>query len=286
MVTESARPSGWNLRNREFRWGKRTYLMGILNVTPDSFSDGGQFNTVEAALIQARFLVAAGADILDIGGQSTRPNAADVGLDEELDRVIPVIKAIRQEMDIPISIDTTRAMVARAAIAAGADVVNDISGATYDPEMLPAVAELGVPLILMHIRGTPQTMQQMTDYEDLIGEILAFLKQRVEAAIAHGIDPSQLAIDPGIGFAKTYDQNLEILRHLPEFRSLGRPILVGPSRKSFIGHILEQPDPKQRIWGTAAVCCAAIAGTADMMRVHDVREMKDVCRVADAIWRQ
>jgi dihydropteroate synthase len=286
MVTESARPSGWNLRNREFRWGKRTYLMGILNVTPDSFSDGGQFNTVEAALIQARFLVAAGADILDIGGQSTRPNAADVGLDEELDRVIPVIKAIRQEMDIPISIDTTRAMVARAAIAAGADVVNDISGATYDPEMLPAVAELGVPLILMHIRGTPQTMQQMTDYEDLIGEILAFLKQRVEAAIAHGIDPSQLAIDPGIGFAKTYDQNLEILRHLPEFRSLGRPILVGPSRKSFIGHILEQPDPKQRIWGTAAACCAAIAGTADMMRVHDVREMKDVCRVADAIWRQ
>ncbi|MCL6433343.1 MAG: dihydropteroate synthase [Leptolyngbyaceae cyanobacterium HOT.MB2.61] len=286
MVTESARPSGWNLRNREFRWGKRTYLMGILNVTPDSFSDGGQFNTVEAALIQARFLVAAGADILDIGGQSTRPNAADVGLDEELDRVIPVIKAIRQEMDIPISIDTTRVMVARAAIAAGADVVNDISGATYDPEMLPAVAELGVPLILMHIRGTPQTMQQMTDYEDLIGEILAFLKQRVEAAIAHGIDPSQLAIDPGIGFAKTYDQNLEILRHLPEFRSLGRPILVGPSRKSFIGHILEQPDPKQRIWGTAAACCAAIAGTADMMRVHDVREMKDVCRVADAIWRQ
>ncbi len=286
MVTESARPSGWNLRNREFRWGKRTYLMGILNVTPDSFSDGGQFNTVEAALIQARFLVAAGADILDIGGQSTRPNAADVGLDEELDRVIPVIKAIRQEMDIPISIDTTRAMVARAAIAAGADVVNDISGATYDPEMLPAVAELGVPLILMHIRGTPQTMQQMTDYEDLIGEILAFLKQRVEAAIAHGIDPSQLAIDPGIGFAKTYDQNLEILRHLPEFRSLGRPILVGPSRKSFIGHILEQPDPKQRIWGTSAACCAAIAGTADIMRVHDVREMKDVCRVADAIWRQ
>ncbi len=260
--------------------------MGILNVTPDSFSDGGQFNTVEAALTQARFLVTSGTDILDIGGQSTRPQAAEIGLDEELNRVIPVIKAVRQEMDIPISIDTTRAAVARAAIAAGADVVNDISGATYDPAMLSAVAELGVPLILMHIRGTPQTMQQMTDYEDLIGEIMSFLKQRVEAAIAHGIAPSKLVIDPGIGFAKTYDQNLEILRRLPEFQSLGCPILVGPSRKSFIGHILEQPDPKQRVWGTAAACCAAIAGMTDILRVHDVQAMRDVCRVADAIWRQ
>jgi dihydropteroate synthase len=286
MPTAFSPLTAWNLRNHIFDWGQRTYLMGVLNVTPDSFSDGGQFNTLEAALTQARHLVNSGADILDVGGQSTRPNAADISLEEELSRVIPIVKAVRQEMDIPISVDTTRAKVAEAAIAAGADVVNDISGAAYDLEMLPTMAKLGVPIILMHIRGTPQTMQQQTNYQNLIGEIIEFLKERVEAAIAQGIHSSHIAIDPGIGFAKTYSQNLEILRRLVEFRSLGCPVLVGPSRKGFIGHILNQPDPKQRIWGTAATCCAAIAGSADIIRVHDVREMKDVCRVADAIWRQ
>ncbi len=192
---------------------------------------------------------------------------------------------MRQETKIPISVDTTRAAVAEAAIAAGADVVNDISGATFDPEMLPMVAKLHVPIVLMHIRGTPQTMQQLTDYQDLIGDISEFLKTRIEAAIAHGIDRSQIAVDPGIGFAKTYSQNLEILRRLSEFRSLGCPILVGTSRKSFIGHILNQPIPQERVWGTAATCCAAIAGFADILRVHDLREMRDVCQVADAIWR-
>jgi dihydropteroate synthase len=276
---------GWHLRNTTFSWGQRTYLMGVLNVTPDSFSDGGQFDRVETALKQAHYLVESGTDLLDVGGQSTRPNAADVSLEEELRRVIPVIQAIRQTIDTPISIDTTRAEVARAAIAAGADIVNDISGATYDPAMLPVVADLGVPLILMHIRGTPQTMQQLTDYQDLIGEIIEFLKDRIEAAIAAGIEQTQIAVDPGIGFAKTCSQNLEILRRLPEFRILNCPILVGPSRKSFIGHILEQPNPRERVWGTAAACCAAIAGSADIIRVHDVREMRDTCRVADAIWR-
>lgn len=259
--------------------------MGVLNVTPDSFSDGGQFNTLESALAQARYLVESGADLLDIGGQSTRPQATEISLQEEIDRVLPVIQAIRQELTVPISVDTTRAEVARAAIAAGADVVNDISGATYDPAMLPTVAELAVPIILMHIRGTPQTMQQLTDYEDLMEEICQFLKQRIEAAIAAGIDRSHIAIDPGIGFAKTYSQNLELLRRLPEFRVLDCPVLVGPSRKSFIGHLLNQPDPKQRVWGTAAASCAVVAGGADILRVHDVREMRDVCRVADAIWR-
>lgn len=259
--------------------------MGILNVTPDSFSDGGQFNTLAAAVTQAKHLIASGANFLDIGGQSTRPQASDLSLEEELKRVIPVIEAVRAVSDVPISIDTTKAPVARAAIAAGADVVNDISGATYDPAMLPTVAALGVPIILMHIRGTPQTMQQLTDYQDLVGDIMAFLRERLQAAIACGIDRGNVAIDPGIGFAKTYPQNLEILRRLPEFRDLNCPILVGPSRKSFIGHVLNQPNPQERVWGTGAACCAAIAGSADILRVHDVKEMYDVCRVADAIWR-
>jgi dihydropteroate synthase len=273
------------LRGYSFDWGQRTYLMGVLNVTPDSFSDGGDFNTPDAALAQARSLVEAGADILDVGGQSTRPGAVEVSLEEELNRVLPVVQAIRQALSVPVSVDTTRAAVARAAVAAGADMINDISGAIFDPDMLPTVAQLGVPIVLMHMRGTPQTMQQMTDYGDLIGEIGEFLQQRVEAAIASGIDPSRIIIDPGIGFAKTWDQNLEILRRLPEFQALGCPILVGVSRKSFIGRILDQTDPKARVWGTAAACAAACAGFADILRVHDVREMRDVCRVADAIWR-
>ena len=283
--TENASLYPWQFGKHIFDWGQKTYIMGILNVTPDSFSDGGQFNTLEAALRQARHMIQAGTDILDIGGQSTRPQATEVSLEEELERVIPVVRALRQETDMPISVDTTRAIVAEAAIAAGANLINDISGATFDPEMLPIVAQAGVPIILMHIRGTPQTMQQLTDYQDLIREIYTFLEQRVAAAIAAGIAQNRIAIDPGIGFAKTYPQNLEILRRLSEFRSLGCPILVGVSRKSFIGHILNQPNPKERVWGTAAANCAAIAGAADIVRVHDVPETRDVCRVADAIWR-
>ena len=284
-MSKNELPSTWQVRNQTFGWGDRTYLMGVLNVTPDSFSDGGLFHQPEAAIAQARTLIAAGVDILDVGGQSTRPNAIEISLDEELERVLPLIQAVRQESDVPLSIDTTRAAVAQAAIAAGADLVNDISGATYDAEMLPAVAKLGVPIVLMHIRGTPQTMQQLTAYDDLIKDILTFLKARIDAAIACGVDRSRIAIDPGIGFAKTYTQSLEILRRLPEFHTLGYPLLVGASRKSFIGHILNQPDPQQRVWGTAAACCAAIAGKADLLRVHDVKEMKDVCRVADALFR-
>jgi dihydropteroate synthase len=264
---------------------QRTYLMGILNVTPDSFSDGGQFNTLTTAIAQARYLVENGADMLDVGGQSTRPQAVEVSLAEELERVIPVIEQVRQELPVPISVDTTRSQVAQAAIAAGADIINDISGATYDPEMLSVAATLEVPIVLMHIRGTPQTMQTLTDYQDLIGEIIQFLGDRIDAAIAAGVSRDKIMIDPGIGFAKTMEQNLEILRRLPEFRSLNCPILVGTSRKSFIGHILNQPDPQHRLWGTAATCCAAIAGGARILRVHDVAQMSEVRHVADAIWR-
>ncbi|QYX30928.1 dihydropteroate synthase [Sphaerospermopsis torques-reginae] len=274
------------IRERCFTWGQQTYLMGILNVTPDSFSDGGLFNTTSAALAQAQTMVDAGAEIIDIGGQSTRPGAEQITLTEELDRVLSVLQVIRPKITIPISVDTTRAEVAQAAVEAGADIVNDISGGTYDPEMLPTVAKLDVPIMLMHIRGTPQTMQQHTDYQDLMGEIYSFLSQQIKAAITAGIQQEKIIIDPGIGFAKNYDQNLEIIRSLPTFKTLKCPILVGASRKSFIGKILNQPEPKARVWGTAAACCAAIFNGADILRVHDVAEMRDVSLVADAIYRK
>jgi dihydropteroate synthase len=291
MTVTHPTPYPWTLRDRTFRWGERTYVMGVLNTTPDSFSDGGQFNSVSTALTQAQALVQGGVDILDIGGQSTRPGATTVTVEEELQRVVPVIEAIRRSKDdrlsaTVISVDTTRAVVARAAVRAGADIVNDISGGTFDDAMVATVADLGVPIILMHLRGTPATMQQHTDYGDLIAEIYHVLEQHIERAIAAGVSRDHIAIDPGIGFAKTYPQNLDILRHIPDFRPLGCPILIGPSRKSFLGWILNQPDPQQRVWGTAAACCGAIAGGADLLRVHDGREMVEVAKVADAIWRQ
>lgn len=273
------------IRNHALRWGKQTYLMGILNVTPDSFSDGGDFKTTENAVQQGIKLVEEGANIIDIGGQSTRPGAEQITLEEELKRVIPVIKALRVAISHPISIDTTRSEVALSAIEAGADIINDISGATFDPEMLSTTAKLNAPIILMHIRGTPKTMQKLTEYQDLVGEIKQFLEQQIQQALELGIKHSNLIIDPGIGFAKNAEQNLELIRRLNEFRSLDVPILAGVSRKSFIGHIIHQSEPKQRVWGTAAACCGTIASSVDILRVHDVAPMYDVCRVADAIWR-
>jgi dihydropteroate synthase len=260
--------------------------MGVLNVTPDSFSDGGEFITTTTALAQAQAMIAAGADIIDVGGQSTRPGANQITLIEELDRILPVLQVLRKEIPVPISIDTTRAVVAKAAVEAGADIVNDISGGIFDPDMLLTVARMNVPIILMHLRGNPQTMQQFTEYQDLIGEIYSFLTKQTAAATTAGIDQGKIIIDPGIGFAKNYEQNLEIFRRLPQLHQLNCPILVGPSRKSFIGRILNQPDPKARVWGTAAACCAAIFNGADILRVHDVKEMRDVSLVADAIFRQ
>lgn len=277
-----------NLRSQQFIWHSRTYLMGIVNVTPDSFSDGGEYNTLEAAIARARQLVKGGADILDIGGESTRPGAISVDLEEELDRVLPLISALRQDPEtvkIPISIDTTKATVAQKAIAAGADLVNDISGATFDSQMLPTVAKLGVPIVLMHSRGTSQTMQQMTDYQDVVAEVCQFLKARSREAIACGIPPQHIIVDPGIGFAKSFVQNIEIFQHLDLFKQLGFPLLVGPSRKSFIGHIIHQTNPHERIWGTAAACCRAIAGGTDILRVHDLPAMREVSQVADALFR-
>jgi dihydropteroate synthase len=275
------------IAQQTFDWGSRTYLMGVINVTPDSFSDGGQFNSVTAACQQAREFAQAGADILDIGGESARPGAVAVSGEEELERVIPVIQGIRQQgLQIPISIDTTKASVAKAAIAAGANMVNDISGGLFDADMFNTVAALGVPIALMHMRGTPATMQQLTAYQDLAREVCDFLAERIQVAVDCGIDRSQIIIDPGIGFAKTADQSIELLKNLPILRQrLQLPLLVGVSRKSFIGHILQQPDPQQRVWGTAAACCVSIAHGADILRVHDVAAMYDVRRVADALLR-
>ncbi|MDC0834746.1 dihydropteroate synthase [Geitlerinema sp. CS-897] len=273
------------VRDRRFVWGDRTYIMAVLNVTPDSFSDGGDFDDLEAAIAQAKRLEAAGADVLDIGGQSTRPGAKEVSLHEEIARVVPVIEAVRSHSSIPISIDTYRSEVAKAALNAGADIVNDVTGGIADSEMFPLVGERQVPIVLMHMRGTPKTMQKLTQYEDLVGEISRVLDRHITAATACGVSRDRIILDPGIGFAKTYEQNLELLRRLPQFRELGYPLLVGVSRKSFIGQILDRKNPKDRVWGTAAACTAAIANSADILRVHDVAEMSDVARVADAIFR-
>ena len=283
MVTKTLK-----IRDKSFDWGSRTYIMGVLNVTPDSFSDGGRFATVNAAIDRAVQMVNSGVDIIDIGGESTKPGAIPVDAATELERVIPVIEGIRQHRateQIPISIDTTKSAVARAAIAAGADIINDVSGGQYDSQMLATVAQLGVPYILMHLRGTPTTMTQMTDYNDVVAEILGYFETQIDRAVTCGIDRSQIMIDPGIGFAKTYQQSIELIRHLDRFQILDLPLLVGVSRKSFIGKILEQPDPNRRLWGTAAACCASIAKGVDILRVHDVAEMVDVSRVADVMFR-
>ncbi|USR91546.1 dihydropteroate synthase [Phormidium yuhuli AB48] len=273
------------IRDRPFVWGDRTYIMGVLNVTPDSFSDGGEFVSLQNALNQAQHLETSGADILDIGGQSTRPGAEEVSLKTEIQRVVPLIEALRSHSNCPISVDTYRAGVAAAALDAGADIINDVSGGTADPEMLPLIGERQVPAILMHMRGTPKTMQSLTEYEDVVAEVAQKLQQHIHAAIACGVSPNQLILDPGIGFAKTQEQNLHLLRQLPRFHSLGYPLLLGVSRKSFIGRILDRPEPKDRLWGTAAACTAAIASGADILRVHDLPAMSDVARVADVLVR-
>ncbi len=276
------------IRSTTFDWGSQTYIMGVLNVTPDSFSDGGKFQTVDAAIEASIDMITSGVDIIDIGGESTKPGAIPVDEKTELERVIPVIRGIRLHPDtqyVPISIDTSKATVAQAAIEAGADIINDVSGGNNDPQMFSTVAGLGVHYMMMHMRGTPSTMQQMTDYTDLVGEILAFFERQIQMAIEHGIDRSNIIIDPGIGFAKTYAQNIKLIQHLDKFQKLDLPLLVGVSRKSFIGSILNQKSPEHRVWGTAAACCAAIAGGVDILRVHDVAEMVDVCRVADVLFR-
>lgn len=272
------------INGQTYSFGQRTYLMGVINVTPDSFSGDGLAGDAEAALSQAQRFVADGADFLDVGGESSRPGAEPVSVAEEMRRVLPTIERLAAHQLGPISIDTYHAATARAALQAGAHLVNDISGLRGDPDMAGVVAEFGVPVVIMHIQGTPRTMQQNPTYHDVVADIKESLAESLALAEAAGVAREQIIIDPGIGFGKTVAHNLEILRRLAEFKALGCPILVGTSRKSFIGQILNLP-VDQRLEGTAASVAVAIAHGADIVRVHDVREMARVVRVADAIVR-
>jgi len=275
-------------------WGHRTLVMGVLNLTPDSFSDGGRFNSPERALKQARRMVAQGADALDLGGQSTRPGAEEVGPQEELRRLLPVLEAIRAAISrgelapAPLlSVDTFHAAVAEAALAAGADWINDVRGASdlRDPAMLRLVARSGCPYVLMHSRGTSAVMDGLARYGDVVDEVRADLLAASDQALAAGVRPEQLIWDPGLGFAKTTEQNLALLRGLSQLRAEGFPLLVGPSRKRFIGAVLEEARPLARLWGTAAVCTQAITAGADVLRVHDVGPIAQTARMTDAIVR-
>ena len=256
--------------------------MGILNVTPDSFSDGGRFFDTEDALKQGISMAEDGADIIDIGGESTRPGAEPVGAAQEISRVVPVISALRERLDTAISIDTTKAEVAAAALDAGADVVNDVSAGRFDPQMLPLVSQRRVPVVLMHMLGEPRTMQQDPRYEDVTKEVKAFLEERAHAAQAAGVARDKIVIDPGFGFGKTREHNLELLRNLRRFTDLGYPVLAGTSRKTFIGATLDLP-VAERLEGTAATVALAVAGGAAIVRVHDAGPMRRVASMVEAV---
>ncbi len=260
--------------------------MGVLNVTPDSFSDGGNFVDVNTAVERARKMAGTGADIIDIGGESTRPGATPVAAEEELRRVVPVVERLR---DLVVSVDTTKSVVAEKALAAGARIVNDISALRFDTRMIDVVRDTGAGVVLMHMQGTPQTMQQGPRYDDVVAEVTSFLAERIAFAVSQGLKKSQIAVDPGIGFGKTVEHNLQLLARLGEFGSLGCPVVVGTSRKSFLGKVLAATGTGRasaadaRLWGTAATVAWAVAQGARVVRVHDVAEMTDVVRMVEAI---
>jgi dihydropteroate synthase len=267
--------------------GKRTLVMGVLNVTPDSFSDGGKFFAAERAIEQALAMECAGADLLDIGGESTRPGSAGTSAKEELARVLPVLQALRGRMRIPVSIDTQNPEVAEAALDAGAQIINDVSGLKSDPRIAEAAARRRVPLILMHMRGEPRTMQAGGFARDVMKDVMRGLRDSATAARNAGVGKSQIILDPGIGFGKSFAQNYELLQKLPQLAKLGYPLLVGTSRKGFLGATLARdgkPAPlDERIWGTAATVTASVLNGAHIVRVHDVDEMVQVARVADCL---
>lgn len=279
-------------RDPGFRWGQRPLVMGVINLTPDSFSDGGRIAGMDQAVRVAARMVAQGADVLDLGGQSTRPGAEAVGAQRELERLLPPLEAIRSAQPaITLSVDTFHASVAAAALAAGADWINDVRGCSgRDPAMLPLIASRGCPYVLMHSRGDSESMDDLAVYGDLLAEVRAELEAATAAALATGVRREQIVWDPGLGFAKTTEHNLELLRRLPDLSAPrpGQPVqpyplLVGPSRKRFIGAVLNEPRPRARLWGTAAVCALAVAGGAAVLRVHDVGPIAQVARMARAI---
>ncbi len=266
-------------------FGQKTYVMGILNLTPDSFSGDGLAGDVDGALRRAEQMLEDGADILDVGGESTRPGAEAVTAEEEEQRVIPVVRALAAHFPVPISVDTSKCLVAGAALEAGAGIINDISGLHGDPDMARIVSEAGAAVVVMHMQGTPHTMQQHPRYTDLMGEVCCFLQHATELALAAGIPRSRIILDPGFGFGKTVAHNLELLRRLRELTSYGQPILLGTSRKASIGYILGGAPPEERVEGTAATVAIGIANGADIIRVHDVRQMARVAKMTDAITR-
>jgi len=275
------------LRSRTLELGERTLIMGVLNVTPDSFSDGGKFFSLKRAVDGALAMERAGADILDIGAESTRPGSAGISAAKELQRLLPVLEALRTRLRIPISVDTQKAGVAEIALGAGAAILNDISGLKNDPRVAEVAAEFGVPLILMHMRGTPRTMQKQPFAKNVVRDVVAGLRHSIAIARRAGVRKSRIILDPGIGFGKSFQQNYELLARLPELAKLGYPLLVGSSRKGFLGATLARhgkpAPPEARIGGTAATVTASILGGAHIVRVHDVAEMAQVARVADAL---
>lgn len=275
------------------QWGRwrldlaaRPHIMGIVNVTPDSFSDGGDFYSVQSAVDQALRLVEAGADILDIGGESTRPGAAPVSEAEEIARVTPVIHALASQVDVPISIDTYKAGVAEAALDAGAAIVNDIAAGRLDPQILEVAAQAGVPLVLMHMQGVPRDMQKNPVYRDLLGEIKEFLMDACDRAERAGVLRDRIILDPGVGFGKTFDHNLMLINRLEELTSLGYPLLVGPSRKAFLGHLLDGVAPKDRDVATAVITALSVYKGAAILRVHNVDMARQAVRVVRAVLQE
>jgi dihydropteroate synthase len=269
---------------RELRFDASPLVMGVLNITPDSFFDGGKYYGTEAAIEHALEMVEDGADILDVGGESTRPFSESTPLDEELKRVIPVIEGVRTRSDIPISIDTYKARVVREAHAAGADMANDISGFLFDPDMAATVAELDMHAVIMHIRGTPKDMQQDPCYEDVIAEIKSFFAERIAFARGQGVKEERIILDPGIGFGKRLEDNLKIIKMIGDFKKLGRPVLMGTSMKTFIGRVTESSLP-DRIDGTLASVAISVWNGADIVRVHDVKKAKRVVKLVSAIMK-
>jgi len=257
--------------------------MGILNCTPDSFSDGGLLDSVDAVVVRAEEMVRAGADLLDFGGESTRPGAVPIPSELQIHRVIPALSEVRARLNVTCSIDTTSATVASAALDAGATMVNDVSAGRFDPDLLPLVARTGAAVVLMHMQGTPQTMQVSPAYAEVVRDVKSFLRDRAEIAIKAGVSRDRIVIDPGIGFGKSVEHNLDLLARQREFLDLGYPLLIGTSRKGFIGHVINEPDPARRQFGTAATICWAVTNGCGIVRVHDVGEMSQVVRMTQAI---
>jgi dihydropteroate synthase len=273
----------WRIGSRVVDLSHRGMIMGVLNVTPDSFSDGGEFFSADAAIERGVQIAAEGADIVDIGGESTRPGAEPVSTEEELRRVIPVIEKLRAKIDIVISIDTSKAEVARAALDAGAEIVNDVTSGRGDKQMLPLAATRNAALVLMHMQGEPRTMQKNPQYSDVVSEVADFFRQQYDRAIKCGVDPMRLAFDPGIGFGKTLEHNLTLLKHLEQLRVHDRPLVVGVSRKSFLGKLAGSKEMSDRVGPTIAMTSILRAGGADVLRVHDVKENVTALRITESV---